>query len=110
MAVTASPLTGDRQLRGDEIPASRLAEPLTLRHLPAIRKLGSRHRRLEWLDAEDGTSAQRQQQLGEALQRGRLDPALDPTDRVLAGPRPQREAALAEPLLLARLAEDPTNL
>jgi len=53
---------------------------------------------------------QRQQKLGETLQRRRLNPPLNPADRVLTGPGPQGEPALAETLLRARVAEGSGHL
>jgi hypothetical protein len=110
MAVTPGLLTGGCQPRGSKIPAHCLTEPLARRHLPANRKLGFRHRTLQWLNAEDWSLAKHQHQLREAFQRGRLDPPLNPTDRVLAGAGSQREAALTQPLLCACLTENLAEL
>ena len=69
------------------------------------RQLLSGNRTLQWLYVEDKTLPHREQQLLEALQGRRLDPPLDPADRVLAGPRAHREPSLAEPLPQSRIPE-----
>ena len=103
-------LPSSGELRCHSIPTRCLTQTLAWRHRTGGRKLRLRHRAIERRNAEHRTATQRQQELGEALQSGRLNPTLDPADRVLAGPRAQRESALAEPLLLARFAENLASL
>lgn len=103
-------LPGGRQPGGHQVPASPLSQSLACAQLPANPELRSWHSTVQPLDLNNRLPAHDQHELREALQRGSLDPALDPADRVLAGARPQGETPLTEPLPLAHLSQKPANV
>jgi len=93
-------LTGRSQARGHAVPANRLAQPFARSQCLAGRELVARHPALQGLELDYRSQAKRQHELSEAVQRRRLDPTLDPADRILAGTSAQGQAALAQALLL----------
>jgi hypothetical protein len=104
------PLAGNRKLRRQLVPADSLAQALGRGELRGHGQLTHRNRTLQWLYVKAEALPHCQEQLLEALQSRCLDPALDPTDRVLAGPRPQREAALTEALRLTCFAKGSADI
>jgi hypothetical protein len=98
MTVLPGPLTSNCRLRCQPIPTGCLTKALSGTHLGRDNQLSWRNRTLQRLNFEHETLPHRQHESLESLQGRRLDPPLDPTDRILAGPRPNSEGPLAQAL------------
>jgi len=105
MSVTTRPLAGNHHFRGEFVPADRLAKTFRWTQLHGQGQLIGGNWTPQRLYIEHQTPAHHKQHLLEPLQRRRLNPSLDPADRVLAGSRPNGERSLAQSLGTPNLTE-----
>jgi len=100
MTGTARLRPHDLELCRDQVPRGCLAEALA----DAVRR-GILARGPERHGSELQALAQDHQQLAQSLQSRGLNAALDATDCVLAGPGPERETTLTDPVSRSSLSQ-----